>query len=115
MGRTLCLLVLCALVLRVQSWPGEEDLGSNSNHGETEWRTETGNTAGGAATSEEGRREKRQERNEGDATSLKHLAIEKALTARRIPPTHKGKIQTSFFMMGCSRPNSCISDKHCIF
>ncbi|XP_050733505.1 uncharacterized protein LOC127007040 isoform X2 [Eriocheir sinensis] len=87
MGRTLCLLVLCAVVLRVQSWPGDGDLGTDSDHEETNWRTETGNTEGAAATDEE-RRDKRQDSSEGDATSLKHLAIEKALTARKIPPTH---------------------------
>lgn len=97
MGRTLCLLVLCAVVLRVQSWPGDGDLGTDSDHEETDWRTETGNTKGVATTDEKDRRDKRQDDSEEDATSLKHLAIEKALMARKIPPTHKGKMWLIFF------------------
>lgn len=95
MGRTLCLVVLCAVVLRVQSWPGDGGLGTNSDPEETNWRTETEN-AEGAEVDERG--DKRQDGSEGDATSLKHLAIEKALTARKIPPTHQGKYGSVYKM-----------------
>lgn len=94
MGRTLALLVVSAVVLSVQSWPSDEGSDTNSDLEEPQWSTETGNTEGAAATSEEERRGKRQDSDGADATSLKHLAIEKALTARKIPPTHKGEVYT---------------------
>lgn len=99
MGRTLGLgvLVLCAVVSRVESWPGDGDMNTNFDSEETNWRTEAGHPEGGETTSEEERREKRQDGSEGDATRLKHLAIEKALTARKIPPTHRGNIYTIFY------------------
>lgn len=98
MGRTLGLLVLCAVVLSVHPLPGDGDLGTDSVPEESNWGRDAGNTGGAAAAGDEGR-EKRQGSTEGDVTSLKHLAIEKALTARKIPPTHKGKTCTAFNYM----------------
>lgn len=111
MGRTLGLFVLCAVVLLVQPWPGEGDLGTDFDFDETKWRTDTENTQGAAAASDEEKREKRQDSNEGDVTNLKNLAIEKALTARKIPPTHKGKINIDISIQ-IVISNPCLLHEH---